>query len=248
MNINFNDLEFQEFGVDRYKCRGYTPLMWLILNSHISDDFVREIEMIVTQHPEELRKKNDLGYTPIALACELPDKELSAKLVSYMFSHVHAASNVVEGLKEDVSNRNRISSLLISIRNNNAKNVKTILDYYPDCKYNKCKNGSTPLITAVKNSNIEIIKLLLSHSFNVNETDVFGFGPIHHAVKTNRIDVVKLLLRPNYNLDINAKNKHGLTIFDARMTPEMRDILKSHGANSGDGIIFGMNRLLERLC
>lgn len=50
------------------------------------------------------------------------------------------------------------------------------------------------LSTAVKNNDIDKVKLLVENGANVNEKDKSGSTPLHHAAWMNAIDIMEYLL------------------------------------------------------
>lgn len=50
------------------------------------------------------------------------------------------------------------------------------------------------LSTAVKNNDINKVKLLVENGGNVNEKDKSGSTPLHHAAWINAIDIIEYLL------------------------------------------------------
>jgi ankyrin repeat protein len=72
--------------------------------------------------------------------------------------------------------------------------------------------GGTALHAAMFQKNMEIVKLLLEHGFDVNAIGPQnGYTPMHDAVWANNIEAVRLLLDRNAKTDI--KGKDGLTPF-----------------------------------
>ncbi|KAK2723984.1 hypothetical protein QYM36_002353 [Artemia franciscana] len=60
--------------------------------------------------------------------------------------------------------------------------------------------GETPLGTAIRTSNLDLVKLLLKHGANPNCGECFGFAPpLHMAIINNNLELVKLLLKRGAN-------------------------------------------------
>lgn len=73
------------------------------------------------------------------------------------------------------------------------------------------KNTSltTSLSEAVKEENIELVRVLLTKNTNVNETDSNGNTPLHQATFNENYEIVKILLKAG--AEVNQKNKDGHT-------------------------------------
>jgi ankyrin repeat protein len=95
----------------------------------------------------------------------------------------------------------------------------------------------TALAYAIKKKNIDIVKYLLNKGANVNaKSNEEGFTPLMTATVLGSAEIVKLLLATKH-IDINAKDKDGLTaMMYAKKTGyfEIASLLKRTGAKDGD--------------
>lgn len=96
------------------------------------------------------------------------------------------------------------SSLLGSMyeaveKNDRNKIIQLIKEGAPLNYYKK----STPLHHAVKNGDLELVKLLLEYGADVNLTITNGITPLHRAVSCQHIEIVKYLIQNN--ADVNAE-------------------------------------------
>jgi len=71
------------------------------------------------------------------------------------------------------------------------------------------KWGDTPLMDAIFNDDIELVKLLLSHGAKVNHVDKAGLTPLIVASQRGNPAMVKLLLKKKAN--VNHKDQHDRT-------------------------------------
>ena len=81
------------------------------------------------------------------------------------------------------------------------------------------KNGNTPLMLAVNNNNIEVVKLLISKGADVNAIDEFDRSALFFAVSNDNIGIAKVLI--NNGADVNIESK-------LRQTPLMLAVDKNN--------------------
>lgn len=108
--------------------------------------------------------------------------------------------------------------------NGDIKRVQELLSkgVHPDARDSY---GGTALHAAMFQKNMEIVKLLLEHNFEVNAVgSQNGYTPLHDAVWANNIEAVKLLLDRNAKTDI--KGKDGLTPFAKAKKEGKSEIVK----------------------
>ncbi len=81
----------------------------------------------------------------------------------------------------------------------------------------------TPLLVAVANQNLELVKFLLAHGADVNARDANGRTPLHFAVNRRDPDLIRVLL--DAKADVNAKDSAGETpLAMAEKLPDNRNI------------------------
>jgi ankyrin repeat protein len=69
-----------------------------------------------------------------------------------------------------------------------------ILQYAKD-KNPADKDGWTPLHCAVRNDQLEIVKLILDYANDKNPANKNGRTPLHSAARVGQLEIVKLLLK-----------------------------------------------------
>ena len=86
---------------------------------------------------------------------------------------------------------------------------------------------------AARDGNIEAVKQHLAAGTDVNAKD-FGFSQtgLHFAVKNGHKEIVELLIASG--ADVNAKDNDGETPLDFADKPETTDLLRKHGAKTGE--------------
>lgn len=92
----------------------------------------------------------------------------------------------------------------------------------------------TDLHDAIKNNNIEEVKLLLNYGANVNTQDKNRNTPLHSAVQSGHTEIVKLLLKKGANPLL--KNKYGKTPKDLAKNKDVIQLLEEAETNLHDAI------------
>ena len=104
-------------------------------------------------------------------------------------------SNYIESGKKDYEPIVKGCNIIhIAAFNNSIRCLKYILDNCKDININdKNDLGSTPLHSAVKNANIESIKILLDHNIDTTIKDYTGKTAQKIAIKRNYYDCAELI-------------------------------------------------------
>jgi len=96
------------------------------------------------------------------------------------------------------------------------------------------KNGMTHLMKAASHDDINILKLILKYSDQLNTKDKFGNTALYYATKANKVDNVKLLHQSGakitdeiYMLALHNGFKNIVEYFD-RQDPIKRILAKGH--------------------
>ncbi|UFS71463.1 ankyrin repeat domain-containing protein [Geomonas sp. RF6] len=69
--------------------------------------------------------------------------------------------------------------------------------------------GHAPLVQAVQNGDLVMVRMLMEHGKSANIRDRYGNTPLMEAARTGRADMVKLLI--GNGADVNARDKSGYT-------------------------------------
>lgn len=94
------------------------------------------------------------------------------------------------------------SPLIVATRGNYTEVVELLLSYRPNVNPNICDpQGLTPLITASKEGNIDIVNALLSAHVYVNLSDKNGDTALIHAAKSGHLLVVEALIKAHADFD-----------------------------------------------
>lgn len=99
-----------------------------------------------------------------------------------------------------------------------------------DVNFVDSRSGYTPLISAIRKKNIELIKFLLDLPYidiNCPDNQKYCFPPISHAIQLHRIDIINLLLEYGANVDepsYNEKNSFNTPLMIAAWGGNLNEV------------------------
>ena len=96
----------------------------------------------------------------------------------------------------------------------------------------KAARGWTPLHNSVDTDDKEIVELLIKNGADVNATHNGGGTPLHWAARKGHKEIVELLISNGAN--VNAQDEDGGTPLYYTSNPEIVDLLRVLGGNTGD--------------
>lgn len=102
-----------------------------------------------------------------------------------------------------------------SVANNDVKGVNFFIKINPSEIDKKNIGGATALHIAVRNNNIEIVKILLKFNSDINIIDNEGYSPLMRAVIYGNFEISEMILKRNPNLAILNKNSESVIIQSA---------------------------------
>lgn len=110
------------------------------------------------------------------------------------------------------------------VKNDTEKSIKLIsenadVNYIKESGWMKVNT----LISAVNNTNIEIVKSLLEHHADVNWKDGFNTTALIYAASKGNREIVDLLLK--YGADINANDGQGNTVLSAAKESNNKELI-----------------------
>lgn len=100
----------------------------------------------------------------------------------------------------------------------------------------KNKQGLTPLMLAVINNNVDLVKLLLDRGADINAVDKQGNTPLIYACALNKKEMIEAVLSEN-SLDVTHKNNNGNSAY---LIAAQRDWLESE--ENHEEIEKGLNK------
>ncbi len=137
-----------------------------------------EMKVLVSQDQDVINSKNDMGFTPLILACYRGNAEVAKYLIDN-----------VKDLDYISPEGTALSSLCISY---NKELVEKILSKNANPNLQD-SHGNTPLLWAVKRGNLELAKMLLNHKADKTIKDSMGISAFEYAIKSNNNEMINLL-------------------------------------------------------
>ncbi len=135
-----------------------------------------------------------------------------------------------------------VTPLVLAIKANASIEIVKLLANHPKTDINKKFSGTTPLISAIKNERVDVVRFLSSHiDIDINLSvgswfdSVVAFTPLMIASKTGNAEIVSLILahtevKPNAenNLADNWWNKTALLIAIWEKNAEIVSLILEH--------------------
>jgi len=106
--------------------------------------------------------------------------------------------------------------------------VKNILDKDSSKIEEKNSYGDTPLIAAIRESNIKIAKLLFDRGANITAKNNSGDTPFHVAIRLGNTEFIQPFF--DKNIDPNIKGKNGESPLQMTKNEEVIKLLKKYGS------------------
>eukprot|EP00475_Leptophrys_vorax_P024359 TRINITY_DN3362_c0_g1_i1.p1 TRINITY_DN3362_c0_g1~~TRINITY_DN3362_c0_g1_i1.p1 ORF type:complete len:403 (+),score=83.47 TRINITY_DN3362_c0_g1_i1:568-1776(+) len=138
-------------------------------------------------------------------------------------------------------NRKMDTPVYVSCLKGFAEIVELILKHTPQDKlqilYNPrmYHNGWSPGIVACISQSVQVLQVLKSHGFDLNQPNAYGGTPLHVCCQKNFLEGATLLLEAK--VDINPVDSNHFTPLDYAFrheaSQELVDLLKSFGAKCG---------------
>lgn len=203
---------------------GTTPLAWA---AHKGD---AEIVDVLLQARANVNAADDHGVTPLSLACENADAGLVEKLLA-------------AGAAVDAAHASGVTPLMIAARSGNAAIVRALLAKGANVNAKTVKSRQTPLMWAVGERRVDIVKLLIDAKADVKAASSIAFTPLLFAARNGDIESAKLLVAagagPN---DIGSDGTHPLPLAIVSGQAAFAHFLLDQGADA-NGQLFGVGAL-----
>ena len=113
--------------------------------------------------------------------------------------------------KDDEFDRNKSLEFLSLVKNNKFTKLERLNLDNINVNIHDPTSGLTPLITAIRNKNPQIIEYLLNlPSLDINALDEhkYGFSALHHAAQLKNIELMKLLVSRGSDVELGSKGEN----------------------------------------
>jgi len=209
-----------------------TPTRDLLMAAHNGE--LKKVQRLLDSDTDP-NARDEAGNTALHRAAAAGHKEIVDLLIK-------------KGAKINVPNKQDIAPLYVS---KNAEIAGMLLPHTPNATLHKAalcgsrcvvemliaagadvntknEQESTPLDMAALRGHRNIADILLQHGANPDTKDKIGSTPLHWAAFQGHVDVVELLA--THSKDVNVKNADGKTPLEVAKTPDIKNILRLHGA------------------
>lgn len=169
------------------------------LHIAVEENKIEDIKNLIDQFrsPRDINALDDHHLTPLHLAVRVKNINIVKLLLDGGADFYSVGKDAHE---EDYK-----TPFNLALKLRDAKILKLFLDAIK--KRNLSLDsfpGGSPLHAAVMWGNLEMIKMLIDHGANVNNTNYRFDSPLHWAIRRRNLNVLKLLI--NSGADWNAEN------------------------------------------
>eukprot|EP00435_Cladocopium_sp_Y103_P068268 s287_g31.t1 len=175
-----------------------------------------EIVKLLVNAKANLNAKDINGMTPLSVSV-MKGEDYRDRLMT-------PRRLLVGGAEVNAVNNQHQTALHLAVWDPDA--VQLLLEHGADVNVAD-ENGTTPLMAAVDEKEVEVVEMLLHAKAEVN-VKRNHWSPLHEAAKKNSLELTKLLLAAK--ADVNPKDEEGHTPYDyAAAESEVAALLKKHG-------------------
>ena len=139
---------------------------------------VQEMETLVKQNPDIINSVNQMGFSPLILACYRGNGEVAKYLIKKVKNLDYMSQ---EG-----------TALAASVYRGDLELTKKLLENKADPNIQD-SNGIIPLIFAIQNQNKAMVELLLEYRSNRTLSDKKGKTVFEYAFSTENQDIINLI-------------------------------------------------------
>ena len=116
------------------------------------------------------------------------------------------------------------------VKSDMIKEVKEFLED-PRCNIDDDESDFTPLLVAIDNGNVEMVKVLIDAGYSVDQMSREGETPLSEAIECQDLDMIKVLVE-EYNADIeNGNGNPGVVIATSQGQLEIVQYFVEKGAD-----------------
>ncbi|WP_338406603.1 ankyrin repeat domain-containing protein [Wolbachia endosymbiont (group A) of Longitarsus flavicornis] len=204
-------------GINDITNNGWTPLHVAIQGNKLNTVELllgrgADIEVRDIYNQTSLDLATRKGYLDIAGI--LKQVQLDRKLLTIVESggFNEAKGLIAQGANVDTKDKDGSTLLYSAAEMGDLDRIKFLLDNGANIGTKNGKYQANPLHGAVANYRLDVVRLLLSRSANINAEDKDHQTPLHYAANTDRLDIVKSLVDAGANL--SATDDYGKTPLD----------------------------------
>lgn len=162
----------------------------------IKSNHYNSIEKLIQRGADINKKEKETKLTPLMIAI----KKQNFKVVDLLLR---------SGIKEEILNPTSllapISPLLVSVRERNYLITETLLLHEVDPNF-EGEEGFTPLLAAIKNKDLSLVKLLIRNGADLNyRTLLDDLHPLELAFKVGDVAIIKELISSGVIFDFELK-------------------------------------------
>jgi len=186
----------------------YLPEIFAILDGKIKFRNTEKLKKIPNiKSPTKLLRKLiyvDGGKVGIKFLIENYSNKLG---VDVIVSNVDDGEIIAKLIKNPKKKIDIDKMFLLACAGNMLKNVKKILDLGANIEARDRQYNMTPLLIAIYNKNIELVKLLvekganLEKSFKIENQDL---TPLNYSIKLENIEILKYLVEKGADIELNS--------------------------------------------
>lgn len=243
--------------IDSVDSDGNTPLI-----TAISTDANQERIQYILSLSDEVNARNSAGNTALYISVLKNRKSIGEKLLAKNADIFSTNNKNNSPLSQALKNPQIMEWLITSKTIKDTDGIgNTALHYAAEWgmenaaetlitkganKEAKNANGETPVFSACKNENPEIIALLAKKGCKINARDNLGSTPLHVAVRWGNISDAEQLIKLGTNID--AQNVSGKTPLAEAVLggkPEIAKMLLEKGANPNTSDTNGRTILMD---
>ena len=201
---------------------GSTALAW----ASYRDDI--EIAGLLIRSGADVDLANDLGVTPVTLACENRSESLVERLLQ-------------AGADPNIAQWNGQTPLMTCAWTGTLAAVKALLDRGAEVNSREAERGQTAIMAAAAGRHADVVDLLAEYGAEVNARTESGFTPLMFAAQQGDLDAARSLMARGADVHaVAAEHGNTLTVASAGGFEDVALYLLEQGAEASisdsDGI------------
>ena len=232
---NINQIDYDRFSPLHMSAQyNYVDLVQLLIERG-ADPYLEDIEGITALHLAMYNNNIDV----VRILLNVMDRDFVESNIG-LHSAAHSGNNEIvklflsffpniNALSFTSMNRQGVTALSIAIKEGLTDTARFLIE---NGALLSTTSGYNEISTAVKNEDIEMVKLLLEKGVDINQIDEKGVSLLHIAINNLDLDLVSLLIYSGADLYQLYKNKFSALQLSIRVDSfEISKLLLENGAN-----------------